>query len=91
MSIKKEFASGVFFTSIAKYSGLIIQIGITVVLARLLTPTDFGIVAIATVLIQFFATISEAGIGPAVIQKKDLSNSELESIFSFTLIIGLLL
>lgn len=91
MNLKKEFASGVFFTSLAKYSGLVIQIGITVVLARLLTPADFGIVAIATVLIQFFATISEAGIGPAVIQKKDLINSDLESIFSFTLIVGLVL
>lgn len=91
MGLKKDFASGVFYTSLAKYSGLVIQIGITAVLARLLTPSDFGVVAIATVLIQFFNTISEAGIGPAIIQKKELSSNEIQSIFTFTLTLGLIL
>ena len=89
MSLKRDFISGIFYTSVAKYSGIIIQIFITAVLARLLTPKDFGVVAIVTVLIQFFNTLSEAGIGPAIIQKKELQKNEIESIFTFTLIIGL--
>lgn len=90
-SVKKEFLSGVFYTSIAKYSGILVQIIITSVLARLLTPSDFGIVAIATVLIQFFNTLSEAGIGPAIIQKKELGKKDIESIFTITIILGILL
>lgn len=88
MSLRKDFASGVLYTSIAKYSGIGIQLIIASILARLLTPEDFGIVAIATVLIQFFNTISEAGIGPAIIQKKELSQKEIESIFTFTILIS---
>lgn len=90
-SVRREFLSGVFYTSIAKYSGIVVQIIITSILARLLTPSDFGIVAIATVLIQFFNTLSEAGIGPAIIQKKQLDKREIESIFTVTILLGILL
>ncbi|MDE6049623.1 MAG: lipopolysaccharide biosynthesis protein [Paramuribaculum sp.] len=89
MSLKKEFASGVFYTAIAKYSGIIVQLFITAVLSRILTPDDFGVVAIATILIQFFNTFSEAGIGPAIIQRKSLLSTEINSIFTFTLLLGL--
>ncbi|MEH7180546.1 lipopolysaccharide biosynthesis protein [Neobacillus vireti] len=41
-----------------------------IVLARLLTPEDFGIVAIATILISFFQTISELGFNKIIIQKE---------------------
>lgn len=91
MGLKRDFASGVFYTAVAKYSGLIVQILITAVLARLLSPSDFGVVAIATILIQLFNTVSEAGIGPAIIQKKDLTKKEIESIFTITIIIGIIL
>ena len=91
MSLKKDFASGVFYTSIAKYSGLVVQVLITSVLARLLTPRDFGVIAIATVLIQFFNTISEAGIGPAILVIIELQKNDLNSIFTFTVVLGIVL
>lgn len=91
MSLKKDFTLGVFYTAAAKYSGIVVQLLITAVLSRLLTPADFGVVAIATILIQFFNTISEAGIGPAIIQKKSLTKNEIEGIFTFTILVGLIL
>ena len=53
-STKKELLSGVFYTAIAKYSGIIISLVIAGILARLIEPEDFGVVAIATVIISFF-------------------------------------
>lgn len=47
-SIKKELLSGVFYTAIAKYSGILISLIITGVLARLISPDKFGIVAVVT-------------------------------------------
>ncbi len=91
MGIKRDFSSAVFYTAVSKYSGIVIQLVITAVLSRLLTPADFGIVAIATILIQFFNTISEAGIGPAIIQKKDLTKKEIDGLFTFTTVLGFLL
>lgn len=90
-SVKKELISGAAYTAIAKYSGLFVQLFISAVLARLISPSDFGVVAIATVFIVFFNILSDIGIGPAIIQKKDLDNDDLNNIFSFTLYLGLFL
>lgn len=87
-SLKKEFAAGVFFTSITKYSGIIVQLIVTAVLARLIDPVDFGIVAVATVVINLFNTFSDAGLGPAIIQHKEMSNSGYNSIFTFSILLG---
>lgn len=91
MSLKKEFTSGVFYTSLAKYSGIVISLIITSVLSRLLTPEDFGIVAIATVIISFFNILGDIGIGPAVIQNRNLSKSDLNHIYSLTILVGIAL
>lgn len=91
MSIKKQLLSGVAYTAVAKYMGIIVSLVVTGVLARLLEPSDFGIVAIATVIITFFNVFSDLGIGPAVIQNQTLGKEDLANIFSFTLWFGLVI
>lgn len=88
---KKELLSGVFYTSIAKYSNIVVQLVVTAILARLLTPTDYGVVAVATVFIAFFNLLSDIGIGPAIIQFKNLTKHDLNQIFSFTVYVGIVL
>ncbi|WP_455585940.1 lipopolysaccharide biosynthesis protein [Bacteroides sp.] len=88
-SIKQQLFSGVFYTALAKYSGIIISLVVAGVLARLLTPDDFGIVAIATVIIAFFNIFTDMGISPAIVQHKTLNEQDLSDIFSFTLWMGL--
>ena len=81
MSVKKELTSGVMYTAIAKYSGMAIQLVITAILARILAPEDYGIIAIAYVFINFFNILSDIGIGPAIIQNKTLNDNDLKNIF----------
>lgn len=45
-NIKHQLFSGVFYTALAKYSGIIISLVVAGILARLLSPDDFGVVAI---------------------------------------------
>lgn len=89
--IKKQLFSGVFYTALAKYSGVVISLVISAILARLISPDDFGIVAIATVIIAFFSIFTDMGISPAIIQHKNLTEKDLSNIFSFTIWLGLLL
>lgn len=89
-SIKQELVRGVFWSAVEKYSGLIVSIIVSMVLARLLSPAEYGVVAIATVIISFLQMFCTMGIGPAVIQK-DLSASAINSIYSYSLLFGLLL
>ena len=89
--IRSEFVSGVLYTSLAKYSNIAVQLVVTAILARILTPTDYGILAVATVFIAFFNIIGDIGIGPAIIQFKNLQKKDVENIFSFTVYLGILL
>lgn len=88
-SIQKELASGIIYTAISKYSGIIISLAVAGVLARLIDPEEFGVVAIATVIISFFSIFSDLGIAPAIIQNKHLTEDKLNDIFSFTLWTGI--
>lgn len=62
-SVKKELVSGVMYTGAAKYAGIVVALGVTAVLARMLPPEDFGPIAVATVIITFFNVFSDWGIG----------------------------
>lgn len=90
-SIKKELISGVLYTAIAKYSGILISLVIAGILARLIAPEEFGIVAVVTVIISFFSIFSDLGIAPAIIQNKELQQEDLTHIFSFTIWSGAIL
>lgn len=88
-SIKQQLLSGVFYTALAKYSGIIVSLVVAGVLARLISPDDFGIMAVATVIIAFFNLFTDVGLSPAIIQHKDLTTENLSDLFSFTIWTGI--
>lgn len=87
ISIKK--AATINFAS--KYISIFLQLVYMAILARILSPEDFGIVAIITVFTTFFALFSDMGFGAAIIHDKSLQTDELENIFSFTFYLAIIL
>jgi PST family polysaccharide transporter len=77
--------------STAKFINILIQVIYSAILARVLSPADFGIVAIIVVFINFFMIFADMGIGPAVIQNKTLNENDMNHIFSFTFYLGIVL
>ena len=90
MSFSSQLLLGTIYTAIAKYSSLTISLLITVFLARIISPEDFGTVAIASIVIMFFSTITTMGISPAIVQDKELSSYDINSIYSFTLLLSVI-
>lgn len=74
---------------VAKYSNVAVQLGVTMVLARLLTPVEYGTVAIVTVFTSFFSILGSVGISTAIIQFKNISNDDFDALFFFCLLLGL--
>jgi PST family polysaccharide transporter len=62
----------------------------TIVLARLLFPEDFGIVAMATIFTSVIVQIGDFGFSEALIQRKDISTSHLSTTFWAGLAIGVI-
>jgi PST family polysaccharide transporter len=85
ISIKKA----TLINAVSKYSTVILNIIFTAILSRILTPADYGVVAIVTVFTTFFSMLANLGFGTAVIQDKTLTDTEINHIFSFTLYIAL--
>ena len=77
--------------AIAKYSGMVMTILISAILSRLLTPENYGVVALATVMLTLFNLFADIGIGPAVIQNKTLTAEDMNSINTFNSYQGLIL
>ena len=63
----------------------------TAVLARLLTPEDFGVVGMASVFVGLAWIGNDMGFTTALIQKKEVSSEERDSVFWMNLVIGLVL
>ena len=91
MSIKSEMINGVYWSAIQKYSGFFVQLIVSAVLARLLSPEDFGVIAISTVIIAFFSLFTDMGIGAAIVQNRNLTKDDLNSLFSLGIYMGLFL
>jgi O-antigen/teichoic acid export membrane protein len=60
------------------------------IFSRIFTPQDFGLFATFSVITYFFQIVSDFGIGPALINKKEVSVTERNGLFTFTIILSLI-
>jgi PST family polysaccharide transporter len=70
---------------------LIAQLVVLMALGRLLTPTDFGLMGAAAVVIAFSQIVSQMGVGPAMIQRRELQPTHVRVAVTLSCILGLLL
>ncbi len=89
--MNKSIRSNVIWTTLGRYSQMIVSLIVTMVLSRLLTPDEFGIVATVLIFNNFLYTFIDAGIPSAIIQKKKLSSNDLNTYNTIGLFMGFLL
>ena len=89
--LKKKLISGFGYMAIAKYSGFIINLLVTAILARILAPEVFGIVSIANIFIGIFSVISDFGIASAIVQNQTFDEKDYSNVFSITVYFSLIL
>lgn len=77
---RKSFRGGLAF-AIAQGCQILVQIASTIILARLLTPADFGLAAMVVPFAVAIAVVSDLGLGQAVVQRKDLTYQHLSNLF----------
>src|SRR6516165_9014936 len=72
-----------------QYGNGILQVVAAIVLARLLAPEDFGLVAIVMVLTSFAPFLIDFGLGDATAQRSKITQSQVSSLFWLSSGIGL--
>lgn len=82
---------GVGWSAVQQFSTQGIQFIVTVFLARLLTPSEFGIVAVSMIALNILQVINETGFGAALMQKLDRDETDFSSVFFLNIGLGLFL
>src|SRR5260370_870268 len=82
--------SGLFWMSLATGANVSALLLVLIVLARLLTPADFGLAAAALMVVGFSAIFAELGIGPALVQRSNLDTAHIRCGFSLSVCLGVL-
>ncbi len=84
--LSRRVSSGVFFVGAWGAVNLLVGFGGNVVLARLLVPADFGLVAIGATLMIFATTLSDGGLGSGLIRRPESpTRAELKSVLALQL------
>jgi O-antigen/teichoic acid export membrane protein len=79
---------GVAWTAAVKWLTQAFTWGTTIVVARLLLPSDYGLVGIAAIYVNLFTLFSEFGIGTAVVTLQDLSDNQVSQLNTLSLSLG---
>lgn len=82
---QKSFASNFIWRFLERIGAQGVTFVVSIVLARLLDPTVYGIVAIVTVFTTIMQVFVDSGMGNALIQKKDADDIDFSSVFYFNL------
>lgn len=90
-SLTHRTLSGLFWTGWGRIANAALQLGIIGILARLITPADFGVVSAALIVIGFSAIVSQIGLGPAIVQRRELEPRHLDTAFTASVVLGLVL
>ncbi len=88
MSTKQQTASGVFWTGISTLAIAIIQFLQLALLARLLEPNDFGLMAMVMVVIGFANAFADMGISNAIIHHQTVNRNQLSSLYWLNILAG---
>ena len=87
-SIKTRYINGVFWGIIEKLASLFTGFIITLVLARILTPADYGLVNMIYIFTVLGTVLLDGGFGQAIIQRKSITDRDVSSVFYINLILS---
>jgi lipopolysaccharide exporter len=88
MSIRARATRALTWSWIQAGAGAVLQLATTAVLARLLVPDDFGLVALATVFIRFLTYFSQLGFAVAIVQREHVHPDELSQLATLSVAVG---
>lgn len=90
-SLKQQTLAGIIWNSIERFSVQGIQFVILVLMARILTPDDYGIVGMLAIFTAIAQSLVDSGFSNALIQKIDRTETDYATVFYFNIAVGFFL
>jgi O-antigen/teichoic acid export membrane protein len=89
--LKRKTARGALVSTFGQASNFVLRVGSMVVLARLLNPTDFGLIGMVTACTGFLGLFRDAGLSMATVQRASINRVQTSTLFWINLAVGALL
>ena len=84
----KYLRNGIAWSSVGQIGTQILSFGFGIILARLLLPSEFGLLAMVMVFTGLAEIFKDLGFGAAIIQKKEVNNKDLSTSFWLNIVVG---
>lgn len=91
MNLREKTITGIVWSSLERWGNQVISFIVFLILARLLEPAAFGLVALASVFISFAQVFLDQGMGQAIVQHRDIEPEHLDTAFWVNMLTGTIL
>lgn len=88
VSLRKQATRGAFWSIVDRIGSQILRLSIGIVLARILTPRDYGLVGMLAIFISVGDALVESGFGQALIQKEKPTQKDYSSVFYLNILMA---
>lgn len=86
--LQKKVFSGLFWKFGERIGAQAVSFVVSIILARLLLPSDYGVIALITIFIDIANVFVSSGFGAALVQKKDADEVDFSSVFYFSILMS---
>lgn len=87
-SLKSTATKGIIWSAVDKFAVQMGQFVVSIVLARILLPEDFGLLGMLAIFIALSQTFIESGMGLGLIQRQDRTDKDFSTVFVFNLVVS---
>lgn len=89
MSLKQQTISGVFWTFIQQFSVQLINFAVSIVLARILLPAEFGLIGMLALFMALGISLTDSGMTSSLIRKNDANQRDYSTVFFINLLVSI--
>ncbi|MCK5655500.1 MAG: lipopolysaccharide biosynthesis protein [Candidatus Aureabacteria bacterium] len=90
-TLKEKTVSGLIWSFVDNFAVKGLQFAVGVILARILSPKEFGLVGILAIFIAISQSFIDSGFSQALIRKKDCSQADYSTVFYFNFVVGIIM
>lgn len=90
-NLRNKTLAGLIWQYAEKCGTQVVSFVVSIILARLLTPADYGLIGLITVFISIALVFARSGMGQALVQKKDANDEDFSTVFYFSFTVSVIL
>jgi teichuronic acid exporter len=88
-SLKSQAVKGVVWSAVERFSVQGIQFVLSIIIARLVAPSEYGLIAMLGIFLAIAQTFIDSGFSNALIQKKDRTEVDFSTVFYFNIVVSI--